>query len=205
MSVVTEPRPPAVKASPCDHPYPFTIDRYYRLIATGCFDETTPLYLWKGQLVEKMTKGRKHARSTTKVSRVLARIVPTGWHIEQEQPIEIADDGVPEPDVAVIRGTEDDYPDRPPTAKDVALLVEVAESSLAEDQGDVLETYAAQGIPVYWIVNLRHRRIEVHTEPTGPADSPSYRAIRHYGPDDEVPVVLDGREVGRIAVRDILA
>jgi Uma2 family endonuclease len=204
MSVATEPTRPAEKASPCDHPYRFTTDRYYQLVATGFFGEKAPLFLWKGRIVEKMTKGRRHARATTKIDKALSRIVPDGWHVEQEQPMEVADDGVPEPDLMVVRGTEDDYPDRPPTARDVSLLVEVADSSLPEDRGDVLETYATEGIPVYWIVNLRHRWVEVYTEPSGPADPPSYRACRQYMPGEEIPVVLDGREVGRVAVRDIL-
>jgi hypothetical protein len=83
-------------------------------------------------------------------------------------------------------------------------VVEVADSSLAIDSGEVLQTYAREAIPVDWIVNLPKRRIEVYTEPSGSAAAPSYRGQRSYGPDDEVPVVLDGREVGRIAVRDVL-
>ena len=81
----------------------------------------------------------------------------------------------------------------------------VADTSLAEDQGEVLETYAAQAIPIYWIVNLRQRRIEVYTDPTGPAGPPFYRSVHHYAADDDVPVVLDGREVGRFLARDVLS
>jgi Uma2 family endonuclease len=84
------------------------------------------------------------------------------------------------------------------------LVVEVADSSVWADSGAVLETYAAQGIQVYWIVNLPKRRVEVYREPTGPADAPSYRACRQFGPGERVPVVLDGREVGEVAVDDFL-
>ena len=48
------------------------------------------------------------------------------------------------------------------------------------------------------------RVIEVFTEPTGPDPQPHYRQSRIYGPDEEVPLVIDGREVARLAVRDIL-
>jgi hypothetical protein len=44
----------------------------------------------------------------------------------------------------------------------------------------------------------------VHTKPTRSAKKPSYKQHQEYGPDDEVPVVLDGREVGRISVKEIL-
>ena len=37
------------------------------------------------------------------------------------------------------------------------------------------QKYARAGIPVYWIVNLQERRIEVYTDPSGPAEVPDYR------------------------------
>jgi hypothetical protein len=86
----------------------------------------------------------------------------------------------------------------------VTLIVEVADSSLPMDAGEVLETYAANAIPIYWIVNIPRRRIEVYSEPSGPAESPTYRASRLYLLGEEVPVVLDGREGGRVAVDAIL-
>ena len=118
--------------------------------------------------------------------------------------MQIGNDGMPEPDVTVVRGTTRDYKGRSPAARDVALVVEVSDSSLAVDSGEVKAAYAREAIPIYWIGNLPKQRIEVYTEPSGPAAAPSYRDHRSYGPDDEVPVVLDGREVGRIAVRDVL-
>ena len=72
------------------------------------------------------------------------------------------------------------------------------------DSGEVLRTLAAATIPVYWIVNIPRRRIEVYGHPSGPSETPCYHDRREYGPDDEVPVVLDGREVGRVSARDIL-
>jgi hypothetical protein len=59
-------------------------------------------------------------------------------------------------------------------------------------------------VPVYWIVNLVDRRVQVYTDPTGPADEPTYRQRKDYAETDEVPVTLDGREVGRIPVRELL-
>jgi hypothetical protein len=47
-------------------------------------------------------------------------------------------------------------------------------------------------------------RIEVYTDPSGPAEEPHYRDRRDYGPNDAVPLVLDGKELDRIPVRDLL-
>ena len=46
--------------------------------------------------------------------------------------------------------------------------------------------------------------VEVYTEPTGPAAAPTYRARRDFGPDDAVPLVIDGAEIARIAARELL-
>ena len=56
------------------------------------------------------------------------------------------------------------------------------------------------GIPVYWILNLVDRVVEVRTTPT-PA---GYASCLNYMADENVPVVIDGIEVGQIAVADIL-
>ena len=199
-TLATTPRP----ASRADRRHRLTIAQYHRMIDAGIFTKRDRPVLWKGQLVQKMTKHPPHVTAQVKLCGQMFRLISDGWHVRQDQPAELSDDSVPEPDLTVVRGTPDDYARRQPTARDVALVVEVADTSLAEDQGEVLETYAAEAIPVYWLVNLPHRRIEVYTDPTGPADRPAYRDHRSYGPEDTVPVVLDGREVGRIAVRDVL-
>jgi len=82
----------------------------------------------------------------------------------------------------------------------VALLVEVSETTLARDQGKKLAAYAKAGIPVYWIVNLVENQVEVYSSP-GPD---GYQSRQDFKPGQDVPVVIEGVEVGRIAVADIL-
>jgi Uma2 family endonuclease len=181
-------------------PHRLTVDRYHRMIAAGIFSEKEPIFLWKGQLVEKMPKGQPHNIALNELLKTLIRLVPEGWNVRQEQPIALTDDSEPEPDITIVRGTSRDYPDRPPAASDVVLLVEVSDSSLTVDSSEVLEINARESILMYWIVNIPKRRIEVYRRP----EEGRYAEQQVYGPDDEVPVVLDGREVGRIRVRDVL-
>jgi Putative restriction endonuclease len=63
--------------------------------------------------------------------------------------------------------------------------------------------YAAAGIPAYWIVNLLKRQIEVFGNPAERGMAASYRDAASYGPEAVLPVVIDGREVGRFVVRDL--
>jgi Uma2 family endonuclease len=199
---------PAASPTPGLRPYRITVDVYERIAASGAFGDKSGVFLWKGQLVEKvsdMTKGRPHVLAVNELDRLLGDLVRgAGYFVEQDQPIALGNDSEPEPDLKCVRGTTRDYTERTPTAHDCPLLVEVADSSLDDDTGEVLRAYASAVVPVYWVVNIPERRIDVYSRPSGPAASPTYEEQRSYGPDDEVPVILDGREVGRIPVREVL-
>jgi Uma2 family endonuclease len=77
---------------------------------------------------------------------------------------------VPEPDIAVVQGSHDDYleshPQRP------ALVVEVAESSLRLDRRDKGSLYARARLADYWIVNVVDRVVEIYREPQPDASAP---------------------------------
>jgi Uma2 family endonuclease len=123
--------------------------------------------------------------------------------VDSQEPVTTVD-SEPEPDVAVIRGLREKYVDRHPGPEDIGLLVEVADTSLERDRGWKKRIYAAAEIPVYWIVNLVERHVEVFTGPSGPGDRPDFGACEIFLPGDRISVVLDGNEVGRIAVDDLL-
>ena len=83
-------------------------------------------------------------------------------------------------------------------------LIEVADVSYAKDRGLKWRRYASVGVGHYWIVNLKQKRIEVYSQPEGRGKAAGFKEVAFYGPDDEVPVILEGQERGRIAVRDVL-
>ena len=128
---------------------------------------------------------------------------PAGWHAVSEDAVYISGYDEPEPDVTVRRGELRDYDNRKATAGDIALLVEVAVTSLGTDRGEKLYAYAAAGVPTYWIINLNTRCVEVYTAPRG-ADGVGYAHREERGEADQVDVVIDGRTVGPIAVAAIL-
>ena len=72
-----------------------------------------------------------------------------------------------------------DYSARHPGPADLALAVEVADSSLEEDRMQV-DIYGRAGIPLYWIINLIDRQVEVIRTPPLPVTSrwkSSYRRM----------------------------
>jgi Uma2 family endonuclease len=180
-----------------------SVDHYHAMIRAGILMDDDPVELLEGWLVQKMPKNPSHRRATRRTQRALDRILPEGWYTDAQEPI-TTDTSEPEPDVVVARGDTDQYPDRHPGPQDLALVTEVANTTLQRDRGSKKRIYARAGVPVYWIVNLTENQVEVYTAPSGPAERPDYGQRRNYGPSDEVPVVIDGREVGRIPVRDLL-
>ena len=94
----------------------------------------------------------------------IARIAPRGWHTRAGDPIQISTRTEPEPDVALVRGIIDDYANRHPGPNDIALVVEVADTSLLKDRRR-RRIYGQAGIGIYWLVNLNSRKIEVYAEP----------------------------------------
>ncbi len=59
-------------------------------------------------------------------------------------------------------------------------------------------------IPVYWIIDLNRRIIEVRTQPHGKGKQAGYARCDVYQEHDDVPVVLDGVVVRRLAVANLL-
>ena len=64
--------------------------------------------------------------------------------------------------------------------------------------------YARDGIPVYWIVNLVDRQIEVYEQPTVPRQARPMACSDMYKPGDTVPVVLGGMNAGTVPVDELL-
>lgn len=180
----------------------FSVARYQRMIESGILTSEDKVELLENWVVLKMPRNPPHDGTIDLVKAAFAGL-PTGWLLRSQQAVVLAD-SQPEPDFSVVRGGPRSYVARQPTAADTALVIEVADSSLLRDQRDKTRIYARAGIPVYWIINLVDRRIEVYTQPSGPAAVPAYGAFQMYQPGDSVPRVLDGVTVGSVPAADLL-
>src|SRR5262249_53645273 len=160
-----------------------------RMIQTGILTEYHRVELLEGVIVDKMPHNPPHDGTITRIQRRLARLLSDDWLIRVQSAI-TTKDSEPEPDIAIVKGPEDVYFTRHPGPRDIALLIEVADTTLEADRRDKGRTYARARIPVYWIINLNDRQVEVYTEPKG-GKSPAYRRRCDYGTDAKVPLRIE--------------
>ncbi len=201
MSTTTTKRP---SFFPGRRPLRLSVEKYEAMVAAGIFGKYDRIALIEGELVEKMTQNPPHSMTVGLCDDVIAPLLPAGWHNRQEKPIRIPTrDSEPEPDLAVTRGKRIVWPDRHPGPDDLALVVEVADSTVDDDRAMAV-TYGGGRVPAYWLVNIPDRQIELYTEPSGPVAPVGYRRVVILRPGDFVPLVIDGREIARVPVTALL-
>lgn len=204
MATTLTPRPRAISPDVPDVPiYRLSLQQYQAMIDAGIVTENDPVEFLEGWLVQKMTQNPPHMVACVLVQQRFSRILPEGWFLVMQGPVETPD-SLPEPDATVVRGSVREYSTRRWSTSEVGLVIEISDSTLAFDQKQKKTLYARAGAPVYWILNLVERKIEVYTDPTGPAEEPTYRRQQEYLPGESVPLLLGGVHVGAVAVDDLL-
>lgn len=184
----------------------WTVEEYDRLIGAGVLQESERVQLLEGWIVHHMARNTPHETALQKTQKRLTAVLPAGWDLRQQMAIRLAD-SQPEPDCAVVAGDEDSYLASHPRAQDIALIVEVADSSLWLDRNWMARIYGRAAIPIYWIVSVPDRQVEVYTDPTGvtdPPDAAGYRTRRDCRDTDTVPVVIRGQVVAQLPVAGLL-
>lgn len=178
----------------------WTREEYHRLGELGIIGPQEHVELLNGEIVNKMSpRGTPHTLATLRTERSLAKAFPAGAHIRSQMPVVMNNGSELEPDVLVVRGDIDDYPDRQPEPEDILLLVEVSDSSLGFDCGEKALAYAASGIGDYWIVNIASRQLEVYRKPNAHA---GYQSLLICSEDEVIaPASAPQTEV---AIKDLL-
>jgi Uma2 family endonuclease len=133
-----------------------TVDEFLLLDREGAFgDRRTELF--EGEVYYMSPKHRPHARAVTELVVALARALEgSELSVLSDISVRLSDHDVPEPDIAVTDAPEGDgiLP-----LESVKLLIEVADSTLAQDMGLKAALYAGAGVPEYWVVDVNGRTI----------------------------------------------
>ena len=148
----------------------FSRAEYERLIDLGVFQPGEAIELIGGELMVAEPQGAAHYTAILKIAKALEGAFGPGWVVRTQGPIGLDEDSEPEPDIAVVPGSPDDYGRAHPSR--AALTVEVAESSLALDRQRKGSLYARAGLQDYWVLNLVDRVLEVYREPVPDSAAP---------------------------------
>ncbi len=153
-----------------------------------------------GRIFRRDDMNPPHVVATGRTKRAIESVLPGDRFIRRQEPVRILDFNEPFPELAVVHGDLETYADRHPGPEDVSLVIEISDTTLTKDRGIKKENYARAGIPFYWIVNLNDRHVEVYSDPR-PGD---YAMRLDYLPAQSVPLVLDRKIVGYVAVDEML-
>ncbi|MBI2477220.1 MAG: Uma2 family endonuclease [Planctomycetia bacterium] len=186
------------------------VDQLHQMLAAGVIYDGDPVELIDGLLVYKdrgdtggkpMSHGPKHATVVQKLGDLDAKFDGNAYHVRTQLPVTLSEISEPEPDGAIVRGDDDSYADHHPTPADIAVVFEVADTSLRRDRTTKQRVYARAGIPTYVIVNLNTRTIEVYQTPV--CEEEVYREKRVLTRDERIQLQL-GDSTIEIPVADLL-
>ena len=144
----------------------FTRAEYHRMAEIGILGEDDRVELIRGEIVEMSPIGRRHVAFVNNLNQLLAVRLAGHAFVSVQNPVVLADDTEPQPDLAVIRHRPVPYKEREIYPDDVRLLIEVAETSLAYDRTTKLRLYAEAGIPESWVVDCTAESIDVYRAPS---------------------------------------
>lgn len=121
--------------------------------------------LLNGEIIVMAPEGTPHTFGSINLFKRFSRVLGDRAEVRDAHPI-VLSNSEPEPDIAVVRGSFEDYAHRQPTAEDVLLIVEVANATLKKDLTQKRATYASEGIQEYWVLDLQNSQLIVLREPS---------------------------------------
>ena len=154
--------------------YKWSIEEWHELVDSGVL-EGKPVEFLEGEIIEVSPEGVEHSYTNSSVVKYLRNILSNLAEVRESHPITL-DNSEPEPDIAVVRLPESIYRSHHPYPQDIYWLVEISNKTLKKDLEQKLVTYARNGIPEYWVIDLVNKKLITHTQLQGN----SYSKITEY-------------------------
>jgi Uma2 family endonuclease len=160
----------------------FTVEEYHRMGELGFFTEDDRVELIRGDLVDMNPIGIPHMNCVTRLNHMLVERSRGRYFVSVQNPVTAADESEPQPDFSLLRELPNPETEGPPSKEKTLIAIEVSDTTLAYDRNVKLPLYAETGIPEAWIVDIKGKRIEVHSEPS----AEGYKATRIFAAGEEV-------------------
>jgi Uma2 family endonuclease len=174
-----------------------SVDQFDEMGRTGILGPDARVELLAGEMIEMAPIGSRHAAAVDFLSMHFARAVGDSALVRTQNPLRLADDSEPQPDLMLLRPTADRYRGAHPRPADVLLLVEVADATLAFDRETKLPLYAQHGVCEVWILDLNGERLEIYREP---GENGYRRKLERTGGESIAPATLPAASLQVAAV-----
>ena len=144
--------------------YKWSIDRWHELVDSGVLSGQK-VELLEGDIIEMSPEGVEHSFTNESIVIHLRNKLSGLAHVKESHPITL-DNSEPEPDIAVVKLPLTTYRTHHPYPEDIYWLIEVSKRTLKKDLQQKVTTYARNGIPEYWVIDLKNKKLIVHTQPS---------------------------------------
>ncbi|MPZ41908.1 MAG: Uma2 family endonuclease [Betaproteobacteria bacterium] len=138
---------------------------FHRMGEAGILGEDDRIELIDGEMMQMAPIGVVHASKVNRLNRMLLRAVGNAANVSVQNPIALPPRDEPQPDIALLKPRADDYMGGLPSATDVLLVVEVADTTLRYDRDIKVPLYSRHGIAEVWLVDLQSESVIVHRQP----------------------------------------
>jgi Uma2 family endonuclease len=137
---------------------------FHRMGEVGLLRPDERVELIHGDLITMAPIGGPHLHLVSVVAQLVTVAVGRTGFVSVQNPISLPPDSEPQPDIAVLRP---EFWERAavPTARDVLLVIEVADSTLAYDREVKIPLYARHGIPEAWLFDIGSEGVLAHRDP----------------------------------------
>jgi Uma2 family endonuclease len=143
--------------------YKWSIEEWHDLVNSGVLAGKR-VELLEGEIIEMSPEGVPHSYTHQSVSDYLRELFQGKAYVRDAHPITL-DNSEPEPDIAIVRLPHTIYAQHHPYPEDIYWLIEVFNETLTKDLEQKTITYARNGIPEYWVIDLKNNQLIVHTQP----------------------------------------
>jgi len=155
LSLTTSPRP-----------YRLTVDDFLRLDEAGAFEGLGKTELIHGEVLYLNAQHRPHARMKGQLHLALVQTLAalgTGLAVLIEATVAMPPHSAPEPDLIL---TSEPDGEGPVPLASVQLLIEIADTTQRHDLRTKVAVYAENGVPEYWVVDLKAGLLHQMWSPT---------------------------------------
>jgi Uma2 family endonuclease len=144
----------------------FTVDDFQRMGEIGIFGPEPRVELIDGEIYRMNPIGPSHGGRVKRLMATFSSSLGSRVVVSVQDPLQIQPRRQPQPDIMLLKPRDDYYTISHPTAADVLLIIEVADTTLAYDRGAKAQIYAQAGLADYWIVDVTHQQLLVFRQPT---------------------------------------